>query len=536
MDVDMDDPQPAPATSASGSQVPPEGSEVVKQEDNGGSGDTATVTPILSATSCPSPAPPGGSVGGAGMMTRSRSSSMMQQHPVGSPATAPEAAPAAHASASYSDMSSPDPGTVPPNAIPASAPGCRLTIPTLSDPVLASIMDPAAINAAVSEAVGRAIAKSPAETTATGEDDASGDGILGNGVIDPSSRNVGEGATAPSPESKKRDQLRAMYLAGFRAAAQAHHQQTLSENFAAAQAVLGQPGVPMNGSSSTPSPAAVPMDQSQQQHMQDVVADQVAPPLPQPSQPAVSPQPQQPLAHAAVGPSVRHIQHGAHQQQVPSQPISLQVVTVRQPAPCPPPSGLSAGPLSAPHGAVIGGVSIPSPSTSPGGFMLSGGTGGSVSRSSSAGSLHHSPVMGPGGHMRPVPSPLSAASTPGGRLSPAHTVSLAAQYPHAQPTQPSSADGPSTPTASGSGAGTPSGSGSGRSAGSGHTNPFPRKLMEMLRKEDPAVVAWLPKGDSFMVRDADRFVGDVLPRYFRHTKASAVRVSIYVLRVWRFAF
>ena len=44
--------------------------------------------------------------------------------------------------------------------------------------------------------------------------------------------------------------------------------------------------------------------------------------------------------------------------------------------------------------------------------------------------------------------------------------------------------------------------------------------MEMLRKEDASVVAWLPRGDAFSVRDTDRFVKDILPRYFRHTKVS----------------
>ena len=61
----------------------------------------------------------------------------------------------------------------------------------------------------------------------------------------------------------------------------------------------------------------------------------------------------------------------------------------------------------------------------------------------------------------------------------------------------------------------------------GHSNPFPRKLMDMLSKEEASVVCWLPRGDAFVVRDNDRFVSDVLPRYFRHTKVSNGDFSIF---------
>ena len=59
------------------------------------------------------------------------------------------------------------------------------------------------------------------------------------------------------------------------------------------------------------------------------------------------------------------------------------------------------------------------------------------------------------------------------------------------------------------------------------SNPFPKKLFDMLQKEDASIVSWLSNGDAFIVRNKDDFVANILPRYFRSNKMASSNDNCY---------
>ena len=44
------------------------------------------------------------------------------------------------------------------------------------------------------------------------------------------------------------------------------------------------------------------------------------------------------------------------------------------------------------------------------------------------------------------------------------------------------------------------------------------KLFAILENEEPEIIRWIRDGSAFKVLDQRRFVGEVLPKYFRHAR------------------
>lgn len=258
---------------------------------------------------------------------------------------------------------------------------------------------------------------------------------------------AGEGVALPQLSGDdKQAQLRAMYLAGFRAAAQARQQQSLRENFEKATGPPTSAAVPT-------ATTANPLGSTSTTHS---------------SAPS--------LTLASSAPT-----------------MSTGSNTLLAPAPPPPTSTSAAMVIPMDGSSIAAGVIRLRPSSASAGSSPSGLLGATLEQHKASRRV-----------TRTQSSSLSNTSSPS-------VTSVTASSP-------------------GGGSSTLEGSGSGRATG--HSNPFPRKLMEMLRKEDPAVVAWLPRGDSFSVRNADKFIADVLPRYFRHSKLTSFQrqLNLYGFR------